>query len=220
MKGLKKRRVAISGSGNVALHCVEKLIQEQASVVSVSDSGGTLYFKEGIDQRALGQLKDFKFKKRGRLKDFVCSKAEFQAGESPWALECDIAIPCATENELDGDDARKLVKSGVEVVCEGANMPLTGEAIKYISEKKVLFLPAKAANAGGVAVSGFERSQNASHYSEGQETILSRLKATMIDIHGHCSQGVDKEEGLIPYKKGANIYAFKKLVHMTRSLSG
>jgi len=222
MKKIKNRRVAISGSGNVALHCAQKIIEREGVVISVSDSGGTLFFKEGLSMKTLEQLKIHKFKKRGRLKEFDSgsSKSEFQAGENPWSLNCEIAIPCATQNELNVEDAKALVSNGLEAVCEGANMPLTAGAIKYISEKKVLFLPAKAANAGGVAVSGFERTQNASHSSEPQKTILSRLKSTMIDIHRHCSEDVEKENGLIPYKKGANLYAFRKLVYIMRALNG
>lgn len=222
MTSLDSSLVALSGSGNVALHCAEKLLEKNAVVCSVSDSGGTLHFKDGLTSELLEDLKLFKLQERGRLRDFKrdLDTINYLEGKNPWGLKCDIAIPCATQNEIELDDAKKLVANGVVGICEGANMPSTNEAISYFTEKNILFLPAKAANAGGVAVSGFERSQNAIHISEDQGTILSRLEETMKEIHDHCAEGVSKENGIISYKRGANIYAFKKLVHMMKALNG
>ncbi len=217
---LKKMRVLISGSGNVALHAAEKLIDYGATVLSISDSGGTLYFKEGIKESDLTELKDLKFKLRGRLRDFHGTRSTYLEGEKPWALEGDVAMPCATQDELNGIDALKLIDNGVQVFCEGANMPLTPEALEVVAGRGIIFLPGKAANAGGVAVSNLERSQNATHRTASFAEALTRLEEVMEKIHQNCLKYVDRVDGVIPYKMGANLYSFHKLYETSKFLRG
>lgn len=207
---LKDKKVLISGSGNVALYAAEKAINSGAKVLSVSDSDGTLYFKDGLSEDKLSELKTLKFEERGRLKDF--DGGEFKKGKKPWSIsDADIAMPCATQNELEEEDAKALADSGVNTVIEGANMPLTAKAQDVVLKKKMLYGPAKAANAGGVAVSGLERSQNASLVSWSLEKVEGELKSIMSDIHERCCEHVERDGKVMPYRKGANIYAFKKL---------
>lgn len=208
---LSGKRVLLSGTGNVALHCAEKLLEEDATVLTLSDSGGTIYYKDGISRSEFFELKNFKLDKRERLKNFKTRNGEFREGNKPWDIEADIAIPCATQNEVSGEDAQNLLKNGVFAIAEGANMPLDKNALEVIKGKEVIFAPAKAANAGGVAVSGLERSQNSTHLSMSMKEVDKKLRKTMRDIHGNCSEFVSKKNGVFPYKLGANIYAFKKV---------
>lgn len=206
---LKDKRVLVSGAGNVALHAAEKAIEQGAEVLTLSDSGGTLYFKDGMTEDDLKALKELKIKNRGRLHE--AEVGSFRKDELPWTIEADVALPCATQNEMDGEAAQKLVDNGVMAIAEGANMPLTGEAQKIVIDSKVLYGPGKAANAGGVGVSGMERTQNASMTTWSLKKVDKKLKELMHDIHERCIQHVEKEDGIYPYRKGANLYGFKKL---------
>ncbi len=207
---LKGKKVIISGAGNVALHAAEKCLQEEAIVLSVSDSGGTLYFKDGLTEDDLKKIKNIKLDQHGSLEDF--DGGDFKADEDPWSIEeADIALPCATQNEIDEDEAKTLIKNNIQMIAEGANMPLTAKAQSIILKENIPYGPGKAANAGGVAVSGLERSQNASLESWSLEKVDKELQSIMKNIHDRCQEHVEKEDGVIPYRKGANIYGFKKL---------
>lgn len=206
---LKGKRVIISGAGNVALHAAEKCLAEGAIVLSVSDSGGVLYFKEGMNEEQLEAIKKIKLEQYGALEEF--SGGEYKAGKAPWEIEADIALPCATQNEMDAKAAKHLVKNNVLAVAEGANMPLTAEAQDMIIDNNILFGPAKAANAGGVAVSGLERTQNATMLSWDLEKVEGELQKIMKEIHSRCTEHVYMKDGITPYRRGANISAFKKV---------
>lgn len=207
---LEGKSVLLSGSGNVSLYAAEKCISKGATVLSVSDSGGTLYFKDGITTDHLHTLMQLKFEDRGRLEESSCG--EFYKDKKPWDItDADIAIPCATQNEVTLEDAKALTKNGISTIIEGANMPLTADAQTWVLDNQVLYGPAKAANAGGVTVSGLERSQNASLESWGLKEVDNKLQTIMKTIHDRCCEHVDKVDGLTPYRKGANIYGFKKL---------
>ena len=183
-----------------------------AKVISVSDSGGTLYFPEGMTTEQWHYLMDLKNERRARLLDMANElNLEFLAGQRPWHLPCDIALPCATQNELNGDDARTLVANGCFCVAEGANMPSTLEAIDVFQEARILFAPGKAANAGGVAVSGLEMSQNAMRMQWTDGEVDTRLHAIMQSIHSACERYGKCEDGYIDYVKGANIAGFVKV---------
>ncbi|MBQ0066160.1 MAG: NADP-specific glutamate dehydrogenase [Firmicutes bacterium] len=204
------KTVAISGSGNVAIYACEKATQLGAKVVTLSDSNGYIYDANGID---LDLVKEIKEVKRGRIKEYVDvhPEATYVAGERPWSVKCDIALPCATQNELDIEDAKKLVANGVFCVCEGANMPTTPAAIKYLMENGVYYAPGKASNAGGVACSGLEMSQNAMHLSWTFEEVDEKLEGIMNEIFRQCRDtaieyGHEKE-----YVIGANIAGFLKV---------
>lgn len=209
--GLEGKTAAVSGSGNVALFCVEKLIDSGAKPVSLSDSSGAIYDPDGIDADKLEWLKDLKLVRRGRIaeyaKEFSC---EFLENGNPWGLNVDLAFPCATQNELDEEDARKLIGNGVLAIAEGANMPSTLAASHAFRKAKIAFGPAKAANAGGVGVSGLEQSQNALRIAWSKEEVDGRLQAIMNDIHDTC-QEYGQEDGWIDYTKGANIGGFVKV---------
>jgi len=207
---LEGKRLLISGSGNVALHAAEKAIEQKATVLTVSDSGGTLYFEDGMTEDNLKEIKTLKTEQKGRLSD--ASIGEFKQDEKPWAIAgADIALPCATQNELDSNDAETLLGNDVRIVCEGANMPLTDDARKQFINVNAIYGPAKAANAGGVAVSGLERSQNAELTTWPIAKVDEELNRIMKDIHQRCIEHVDKKDGVYPYSRGANIYGFKKL---------
>jgi len=199
----------ISGSGNVAQYTVEKLIQLGAKPVTLSDSNGYIYDKDGIDEEKLAFVKELKNVKRGRIREYSKEyKCEyFEAGRMPWEVKCDIAFPCATENEVQENDAKKLVRNGCICVSEGANMPTTPEAIRVFQEAKILFGPGKAANAGGVATSGLEMSQNSQRLSWSREEVDKRLRNIMMAIHEQCVK-YGKEGNYIDYVKGANIGGF------------
>ena len=203
---LKDKNVVVSGSGNVAQYAAEKAIQLGAKILTLSDSSGYVYDKDGIDQKKLEFIMDLKNNKRGRIYEYVTAypKASFFAGMRPWGVPCDIALPCATQNELEKRDAETLVKNGCFAVGEGANMPSTPEGIHIFTANRVMFAPGKASNAGGVAVSGLEMAQNSLRYNWTREEVDERLKNIMIDIHQSCLQfGAEKE--YVNYVKGANI---------------
>ena len=209
--GFEGKTCAVSGSGNVALYAVEKLIELGAKVVTLSDSQGAIYDKDGIGSEKLAWIKDLKEVRRGRIREYAEHfGCEYLEGKRPWSVPCQIAVPCATQNELDEQDAKTLVKNGVIAVGEGANMPSTLEAAHRFIEAGVMFAPAKAANAGGVAVSGLEQSQNALRMSWSREEVDTKLKGIMEGIHAKCVlQG--KEGGRINYIKGANLAGFVKV---------
>ncbi|MCK0188679.1 NADP-specific glutamate dehydrogenase [Arenibacter sp. F20364] len=210
---VKGKTVVISGSGNVAQYAAEKVLQLGGKVVTLSDSGGYVYDKEGIDEEKLAFVMEIKNKNRGRISDYLnkYKSAEFHKGKTPWEVPCEIALPCATQNELDGEDAKTLLKNGCICVAEGANMPSTPEAIHAFHESKILFAPGKASNAGGVATSGLEMSQNSLRISWTREEVDERLKKIMKDIHDSCIEyGID-DDGYCNYVKGANIAGFVKV---------
>jgi glutamate dehydrogenase (NADP+) len=207
------KRVVISGSGNVAQFAAEKAIQLGAIVLTLSDSTGYILDSKGIDQEKLAFVMDLKNNKRARISEYVKQYpgATYHSGETPWGVPCDIALPCATQNELDGVDAKKLVANGCICVAEGANMPSTPEAIHAFHEARILFAPGKASNAGGVATSGLEMSQNSLRISWTREEVDERLKAIMSDIHDSCIAFGKEEDGYCNYVKGANIAGFVKV---------
>ena len=211
--GLKGKKITISGSGNVAQFAAEKCIQLGAKVISLSDSSGYIWDSEGIDEEKLAFIMDLKNVKRGRIVSYTQKypKASFHAGETPWKLACDIALPCATQNELDGRDAKILIANGCFCIGEGANMPCTPGAIELFKKNKLLFAPGKASNAGGVAVSGLEMAQNSLRYSWTREEVNKRLQSIMVDIHESCLQYGKDENGYVDYVKGANIAGFVKV---------
>jgi len=205
------KRVTISGSGNVAQYAAQKVMELGGLVISVSDSGGTLYFPQGMSEQQWHQLMELKNEKRGRLQEMTGDNAEFQAGKTPWHLACDIALPCATQNELNEQDAKTLVANGCFCVAEGANMPSTLEAVDVFIEKRILFAPGKAANAGGVAVSGLEMSQNAMRMLWTAGEVDEKLHSIMQSIHAACERYGKEEDGFTNYVKGANIAGFVKV---------
>lgn len=208
----KGKTVVVSGSGNVAQYAIEKCIQLGAKVVTASDSDGYIYDKEGIDAIKLAFIMELKNVKRGRISEYAkkYKSAQYVAGKTPWGVKCDVALPCATQNELNGKDAETLVKNGVTVVAEGANMPSTPEAVNYFIAKKVLFAPGKASNAGGVATSGLEMSQNSLRLSWTSQEVDERLHNIMKNIHATCVK-YGQEGGYVNYVKGANIGGFVKV---------
>ncbi len=210
---IKGKTVVISGSGNVAQYAAEKILQLGGKVVAMSDSDGYIHDKNGIDQSKLEWIMDLKNNRRGRIKEYAqeFDNVTFHADARPWGEKCDIALPCATQNELNGDEAKTLVENGCICVSEGANMPCTPEAIEHFHEKKILFAPGKASNAGGVATSGLEMSQNSLRMSWTREEVDNKLHSIMNDIHEACVEyGTDKD-GFTDYVKGANIAGFVKV---------
>lgn len=210
--GFKGKTVVISGSGNVAQYACEKATELGAKVVTMSDSGGYIYDKEGIDAKKLKFIMDLKNVKRGRISEYAkkFKTAAYHAGKKPWGTKCNIALPCATQNELDGKAAATLLKNGCTCVAEGANMPSTPEAVTAFHEKKILFAPGKASNAGGVATSGLEMSQNSLRISWTAEEVDAKLHQIMKDIHSACVQYC-KDGKYVDYVKGANIAGFVKV---------
>ena len=209
--GLDGKTVCVSGAGNVAIYAVEKAQQLGAKVVTMSDSTGWIYDKDGID---LDLVKDIKEVKRGRISEYKDAKAsaEYHEGKGVWSVKCDIALPCATQNELLIDDAKELVKNGVKCVCEGANMPTSIEATKYLQENGVLFVCGKASNAGGVATSGLEMSQNSERLSWTFDEVDAKLKGIMTGIYHNIDEAA-REYGMEGnYVAGANIAGFSKVV--------
>ncbi|PIP04451.1 NADP-specific glutamate dehydrogenase [candidate division WWE3 bacterium CG23_combo_of_CG06-09_8_20_14_all_40_14] len=205
------KKVIISGSGNVAQYAAEKVIQLGAKVLTMSDSAGTIYDKDGITQEKLEHLKQIKNVKRGRIKDYANKyNVEYLDSENPWSIKADIALPCATQNEINKEDAMALVKNEIVLVGEGANMPSTSEAIDIFKENKILFSPGKASNAGGVAVSGLEMSQNSARVQWSREEVDQNLKKIMIEIHGKILEYGNRGES-IDYVAGANIAGFKRV---------
>ncbi|HBP51179.1 MAG: Glutamate dehydrogenase [Candidatus Shapirobacteria bacterium GW2011_GWE1_38_10] len=208
---LKGKNVLISGSGNVAQFAAQKVIELGGKLLTMSDSDGTVYDKDGITQEKLQFIMDLKNKQRGRIKDYADKyHTEYLDGKKPWSLKADIALPCATQNEIELEDAKELVSSGVILVGEGANMPLSNDAIDYLHSEKVLHSPGKASNAGGVAVSGLEMSQNSLRLQWSRDELDERLQNIMKDIHHKCVE-YGTENGYVNYVKGANIAGFKKV---------
>jgi glutamate dehydrogenase (NADP+) len=206
------KKVVISGSGNVAQYAAEKAIQLGSKVLTMSDSSGFIHDPDGIDEEKLAFIMQFKNVRRQRIHKYVeqYPKASFHKGEKPWRVSCDIAMPCATQNELDGVDANILISNGCYCVSEGANMPSTPEAILHFHNNNVLYAPGKASNAGGVAVSGLEMAQNSLRYSWTRDEVDQRLQHIMKDIHQACASYGKGKEG-INYEKGANIAGFVKV---------
>ncbi len=210
--GFEGRSVSISGSGNVAQYAAVKSLELGAKVVTLSDSEGTLVCEGGLSEGLLKDVMDFKNVQRGRLKDFAeRHKLKFEAGKRPWHVPVDIALPCATQNELDAKDAKHLIANGVVCVAEGANMPSTLEAVDLFLEAGTLYAPGKASNAGGVATSGLEMSQNAMRLSWTHSEVDLRLHEIMKDIHGNCVRHGERSDGTVNYVEGANIAGFVKI---------
>lgn len=204
--------VSVSGSGNVAQYAVEKAMELGAKVVAMSDSGGTVYDKDGFNEEKLAALKELKNVKRARLQEYAQQfNLEFYEGKRPWHIKVDIALPCATQNELDEHDAETLVKNGVICVAEGANMPSTLEAVDVFLKAGILYAPGKASNAGGVATSGLEMSQNALRLSWTHAEVDERLHQIMKEIHANCVKHGKRDDGTVNYVDGANIAGFVKL---------
>ena len=210
---LKNKKVAISGSGNVAQYACEKCIQLGAKVVTMSDSKGYIHDADGIDKDKLAWIMNLKNKQRGRISEYIeeYPNSTFHEGEKPWAVAVEVALPCATQNELNEEHANLLVKNGCIAVVEGANMPSTPEAITFFINNKILFAPGKASNAGGVATSGLEMSQNSLRYNWTREEVDTKLHNIMLDIHDQCVVYGKEEGGYIDYVKGANIAGFVKV---------
>ncbi len=209
---IKGKTVCVSGSGNVAQYTVKKLIELGAKVVTMSDSNGYIYDPDGIDADKLAYIMELKNLYRGRIKEYAEEYGvKYVEGARPWGEKCDIALPSATQNELNGDDARKLLANGCIAVSEGANMPSTPEAIEQFLEAKILYAPGKAANAGGVSVSGLEMAQNASMISWTAEEVDAKLHQIMENIHAQCVKYGTLEDGTVNYVKGANIAGFMKV---------
>ena len=211
---IKNKTVVISGSGNVAQFAAEKIIQLGGKVITLSDSSGYVLDPDGIDHAKLAFVMDLKNNRRGRIKEYIklYTKATFFEGKTPWEQPCDIALPCATQNELDGSDAKTLLENGCICVSEGANMPSTKEAVALFQSAKILFAPGKASNAGGVATSGLEMTQNSLRYNWSRSEVDDKLKDIMGNIHDKCiAYGKDEKTGYIDYVKGANIAGFVKV---------
>jgi glutamate dehydrogenase (NADP+) len=210
---LNDKTVVVSGSGNVAQYACEKATQLGAKVVTLSDSSGYIHDEEGINADKLAFVMDLKNVKRGRINEYVnrYPSAKFFSGETPWNVKCDVALPCATQNELNGDQAKVLLSNGCKVISEGANMPSTPEAVQAFQAAKILYAPGKASNAGGVATSGLEMSQNSLRINWTRKEVDERLKNIMSDIHDSCIKFGKQEDGYIDYVKGANIAGFVKV---------
>ena len=210
-ESFKNKVVAISGSGNVAQFAAEKVIELGGKVITLSDSAGTIYDKNGIDTEKLEYVKDLKNNKRGRIKEYTEKfEAKYLEGKRPWGNNCDVALPCATQNEINLNDAKTLIQNKCMCVAEGANMPTETDAVHEFLKNKILFGPGKAANAGGVAVSGLEMSQNSMRLSWSKEEVDQKLNQIMKDIHSQCIEyGTEKD--FTNYVKGANIAGFIKV---------
>lgn len=210
-KQVEGMKVLISGSGNVAIYAAEKAIQMGAKVLTLSDSSGFIHDKQGINAEKLAFIKDLKVKRRARISEYTHTyEADFHEGRTPWHVEADIAIPCATQNEIFLDDARALVRNGCIAVVEGANMPTVQEGIDVFKENNILFAPSKAANAGGVAISGLEMSQNSARLSWSEHDLQQHLKDIMHNIHDKCvAHGTEKD--YVNYSRGANVAGFIKV---------
>jgi glutamate dehydrogenase (NADP+) len=204
-------RVSVSGSGNVSQYAIEKILELGGKVVTCSDSGGTVIDEAGFTREKLNALMDIKNNHYGRVSEYAQKFGlKYEAGKKPWGVPVDIALPCATQNEIDGSDARELVKNGVKCVAEGANMPSNLDAVHVFLDAKILYGPGKAANAGGVATSGLEMTQNAERLPWEREEVDARLRLIMADIHTNCVRYGEKD-GFINYVDGANIAGFVKV---------
>ncbi|HIP47496.1 MAG TPA: NADP-specific glutamate dehydrogenase [Lutibacter sp.] len=209
----KGKTVSISGSGNVAQYATEKVNELGGKVVTLSDSGGYIYDADGIDSDKLEYVMDLKNVQRGRISEYVDEypNAKYIKGERPWGVKVDIALPCATQNEVNEEQAKTLINNGVMCVAEGANMPSTPDAIEVYQNAKILYAPGKASNAGGVAVSGLEMSQNSLRYNWTREEVDAKLHQIMSDIHASCVKYGTRDDGSIDYVQGANVAGFVKL---------
>ncbi|MBQ8098258.1 MAG: NADP-specific glutamate dehydrogenase [Bacteroidaceae bacterium] len=209
---LKGKTVCVSGSGNVAQYTAEKLLQEGAKVVTLSDSDGYIYDPDGIDRAKLDYVMELKNLYRGRIREYAEQYGvKYVAGARPWGEKCDIAMPSATQNEINADDALTLVNNGCIAVSEGANMPSTPEAIKIFQSNGLLYAPGKASNAGGVSVSGLEMTQNANHLNWSSKEVDEKLQNIMADIHAQCVKYGTLPDGSVDYVKGANVSGFMKV---------
>lgn len=210
-ENLNGKTVLISGSGNVAQYAIEKAIELGAKVISASDSDGTIFDKDGFTKVKLEFLKELKNIKRGRISEYAEKfGVEYMSGQNPWNIKADIAFPCATQNEISKKDAENLSKNGIKYVLEGANMPSTKDAIEIYNKNKIIYVPGKASNAGGVAVSGLEMTQNSLHLSWSKEEVDEKLKEIMKNIHAKCVE-YGTNGNLVNYMNGANIAGFKKV---------
>jgi len=211
---IKGKTVTISGSGNVAQYACEKVTEMGGKVVTLSDSGGFIYDANGIDAEKLAFVMELKNVRRGRIKEYADQfGCEFHAGARPWSVNCDIALPCATQNELNEEEAKTLVANGCMLVSEGANMPTTPEAVEVFQNAKILFAPGKASNAGGVATSGLEMSQNSLRMNWTREEVDEKLHHIMKIIHKTCVDHGKESDGYINYVKGANVAGFLKVAN-------
>ncbi|MGM9788087.1 MAG: NADP-specific glutamate dehydrogenase [Candidatus Cryptobacteroides sp.] len=212
-KSFEGQKVLISGSGNVAQYAAQKAMRLGAKVLTLSDSDGFIYDEKGLDEEKLNYVFELKNIRRGRIKEYVSRfpEAKYFPGERPWGIPCDIALPCATQNEIQETDARKLIDDGCYCVVEGANMPSTPEAIAIFHQAKILYSPGKASNAGGVATSGLEMSQNSIRQKWTAEEVDAHLHRIMSDIHAACLKYGQEEDGYVNYVKGANIASFIKV---------
>jgi glutamate dehydrogenase (NADP+) len=209
---IKGKSAAVSGSGNVALYCMQKIEQLGGKAVTASDSSGSIYDPDGITGDKWEFLRDLKEVRRGRISEYAEKfGCEFREGQRPWGAPCDLAFPCATQNELDGDDAKKLLAAGCKAVSEGANMPSTADAIAEFHNAKIPFAPGKASNAGGVGVSGLEQSQNSLRIAWSAEEVEGRLRDMMKDIYDKCVEYGTDDDGYVNYVDGANIAGFVKV---------
>ncbi len=210
---LTGKTAVVSGSGNVATHAAEKIVQLGGKVLTLSDSGGFIHDPDGLSHEKIDWVKAHKTHRRGRIEDYceAYPGATFHAGQTPWGVPCDVALPCATQNELLGEDAKALVANGCIAVAEGANMPTDLAGVHAFKDAKILFAPGKAANAGGVAVSGLEMSQNSARRSWSEAELQQMLKDIMTGIHQRCLVYGTREPGYCDYVKGANIGGFKKV---------
>jgi glutamate dehydrogenase (NADP+) len=211
-RDIRGMRVSVSGSGNVAQYAIEKLLELGAKPITCSDSSGTVIDEEGFTTEKLAVLMEVKNHLYGRVSDYAARVgARFEPNVRPWHVPVEVALPCATQNELDANDAATLVKNGVIAVAEGANMPSTAEAVKIFEHNGVLYAPGKASNAGGVATSGLEMSQNAMRMSWTREEVDARLKEIMLGIHAACLKYGKREDGSVSYADGANVAGFVKV---------
>lgn len=209
---VKDKKVVISGSGNVAQYAIEKTIEFGGIPLTASDSDGFIYDPDGIDKEKLAYIMELKNERRGRIREYAEKyKCFYFENERPWKIPCDVALPCAVQNELDEDDAELLVQNGCKLVAEGANMPCTPEAISLFQEKEIMYAPGKASNAGGVAASGLEMTQNSIRLYWTREEVENRLRMIMHDIHEQCKLYGKQADGSIDYVKGANIAGFVRV---------
>ena len=211
--GIKGKKVVISGSGNVAQYAAEKILHFGGKVLTMSDSSGYIYDSSGINEEKLKFIMYLKNVQRGRISEYVKKypKAVFKKGKTPWTVPCDMALPCATQNELNEENAKKLVANGCKCVSEGANMPSTKGAVDFFIKSKILYAPGKASNAGGVATSGLEMTQNSLRYNWSREEVDEKLREIMLSIHNSCIEHGKQKNGYVNYVKGANIAGFVKV---------
>ena len=211
-KTIEGKSVVVSGSGNVAQYATEKVLHLGGKVVTLSDSSGFIYDQEGINEERLSWVIDLKNNKRGRIKDYADEfGCKYYEGNRPWGIECDVALPCATQNEIDGKDAKELISNGVIAISEGANMPSNPDAVNVFQKSKILYGPGKAANAGGVAVSGLEMSQNSMRIKWERDEVDQKLLGIMKSIHNSCLENGEDNNHHVDYVKGANIAGFIKV---------